>query len=336
MSSGKKRPTLRDVAQVAGVSYQSVSRVINDQPGVSDRLRAKIKRIMRDMHYQPNRAAQMLSSQRSKLIEVITTSVFFEAPLAAIMNAVKAHGYHVTFNPVGPDPAQFKAAIRGAEARMVGGMLLLPIDVHFDDETELFELCGAVPFVQLIAMPGSKVPSVVVDQVAGAQMAVQHLIDLGHTQIAHVCGPATHVDAITRAEGWQDTLVANGLTPGPMVMGDFRAASGRDAVHELLDTGETFTAVFAGNDDMAFGVLDGLRARGLRVPDDVSVVGFDNIELSEAANPRLTTVDQDFRELGALAVGYLLEFINNPQMSVHQRVIQPELIIRDSTCPPKT
>lgn len=331
-----KRPTLRDVAKAAGVSYQSVSRVINDQPGVSDKLRAKIKRIMDEMGYQPNRAAQMLSSRRSQLLEVITTSVYFEYPIASIVNEAKTHGYNVMVSPVAPDRAQLRDVLRGAEARLVDGLILLLIDLRLDDETELFDLCGTVPFVQMNAFLGSKTPSVIIDQAAGAQMATQHLIDLGHTHIAKVCGPMTHHDAIMRYEGWRDTLAANGLEPGPVIECDyFRPSSGQRAIIDLVDSGQEFTAVFAGNDDLAFGVMDGLRACGLRVPEDVSVVGFDDIELAAFAAPHLTSVAQQFSELGSLTVTYLLERIANPAASIHQRVISPKLMIRDSTCPPK-
>jgi DNA-binding LacI/PurR family transcriptional regulator len=164
-----------------------------------------------------------------------------------------------------------------------------------------------------------------------ARLATQHLIDLGHREIAEISGPLLNYDGCDRHEAWIATLEDNGIEPGPSVDGGFTIDGGYAAMCQLLESGAKFTAVVIGNDSMAFGAHTALRERGLSVPDHVSVVGFDDLPESAHFVPALTTICQDFAVLGQLAIEYLISKIENPQPPVHQRVLLPKLITAEST-----
>jgi DNA-binding LacI/PurR family transcriptional regulator len=180
---------------------------------------------------------------------------------------------------------------------------------------------------------GVSLPSVIYDQAKGARLATQHLIDLGHRQIAEITGPLLNYDAHDRHEGWVATLADNGIPQGPYVESDFTIEDGYQAMCRLLDGGKEFTAVFVGNDSMALGGQTALRQRGLRVPEDISVVGFDDVPETAHLVPGLTTIRQDFQLLGQLAVEYIIDLIEKPDAPIYQRVLPPKLIIRESTRP---
>lgn len=333
MPQPTKRPTVRDVARRAGVSAQSVSRVINNQSGVSDETRKHILRVMAELGYRPNRAAQTLASQRSQLLEVITMDIYYSGPFKEVVSAAaRRRGYHVMFSEV--TKSGFAHAVDSAAARSVDGLILIPSMPELDvSDAELIHMCNEIPFVQVATAVGAKVPSVVCDQQKGARLAVKHLIDLGHKHIAEISGPSNVLDAILRHDAWLSTLVEHGLTPGPSEIGGFRAGGGHAAMLRLLDSGEPFSGVFVGNDEMALGAMRALHERGLRVPQDVSVVGFDNIEQAPYFTPPLTTVIQDFHTMGELVVEYLIALIEKPDTPYYQRVLTPELVVRQSTCP---
>jgi DNA-binding LacI/PurR family transcriptional regulator len=195
----------------------------------------------------------------------------------------------------------------------------------------LIQLTDGVPFVQIGARLGAAIPSVIYDQAQGARLATQHLIDLGHRQIAEISGPLLNYDAHDRHAGWLKTLEDCGLTPGASVEGNFNIEGGYRAMSRLLDQGAEFTAVFIGNDSMAMGAHTALREQGLRVPDDVSIVSFDDIPEAAHFVPGLTTVQQDFDRMGRLATEFLVSLIKSPDTPVHQRVLQPKLVVREST-----
>ena len=180
---------------------------------------------------------------------------------------------------------------------------------------------------------GSRVPSVIIDQHYGTEQAVRHLIDLGHKRIAEISGPADPgwVDARLRHAGYLDTLATHGLKPGPVASGDWTAASGAEAAERLLGEGAPFTAIVAGNDQMALGAIHELRRAGKRVPEDVSVVGYDDTPEAPYYDPPLTTVRQDFEALGQQSVDYLLGLIDVPETPMQQRVLSPTLVVRAST-----
>jgi LacI family transcriptional regulator len=198
------------------------------------------------------------------------------------------------------------------------------------DYEGLAQVCRGMPFVQVFNELPPHVPSVVIDQRLGSRLATQHLIDLGHTAICEISGPASWFGAQVRHDSWANTMDEAGLTPGASVRGDWSAKSGYEAACRLIDEGNTFTALVVGNDQMALGAIYALNERQLHVPEKVSVVGFDDIPEAAYFLPPLTTVRQDFAALGDQSVEYLVSFIENPDIPIHQRVLYPELIVRQS------
>ncbi|MCC6804096.1 MAG: LacI family DNA-binding transcriptional regulator [Anaerolineae bacterium] len=324
-----KRPTLRDVAREAGVSYQTVSRVINSDMHVSPVTRARVLNTIEMLGYRPNRAAQILQTERSHTLEVIMLFSGFNRFLYEMARAAHDLGYHFVISTISTD--EFPAALQSAASRFIDGLLLIPLEPIIDDYEQLIQLTDGVPFVQIGAKLGAAVPSVIYDQTQGARLATQHLIDLGHRSIAEISGPLANYDAYDRHVGWQKTLEENRLAPGVSIESDFNIEGGYQAMRSLLDQRADFTAVFIGNDSMAMGAHTALRERGLRVPDDISLVSFDDIPEAAHFVPGLTTIRQDFDRMGRLATEFLVSMIESPDTPIHQRVLHPRLIVREST-----
>lgn len=324
-----KRPTLRDVAREAGVSYQTVSRVINNDTHVSDATRARVLKTIEALGYRPNRAAQILQTERSHTLEVIMFFSGFNRFLYEMARAAHDLHYHFVISTISTD--EFASALQNAASRFIDGLLLIPLVPIIDDYEQLIQLTDGVPFVQIGAKLGADIPSVIYDQAQGARLATQHLIDLGHRAIAEISGPLVNYDAQGRHEGWLKTLEDNRIEPVASIEGNFNIEGGYAAMQNLLDEGVYFTAVFVGNDSMAMGAHTALRERGLRVPDDISLVSFDDIPEAAHFVPGLTTVQQDFHRMGRLATEFLVSMIEQPDTPIHQRVLQPKLIVREST-----
>jgi LacI family transcriptional regulator len=326
-----KRPTLRDVAREAGVSYQTVSRVINNNSHVSSDTRTRVLDAISSLGFRPNRAAQIMQTERSQTLEVVMPYYGFNRVLYDMARATNQLGYHFVISAVAPD--EFAETLESGTSRFIDGFILVPLIPIVDDYDALRSLTGGIPFVQIGARLGASLPSVIYDQGQGACLATQYLIDLGHHDIAEISGPLLNYDACDRHEGWLTTLKDNGMPAHMSIEGDFTIDGGYQAMSRLLDAGMKFTAVFIGNDSMAFGAHTALRERGLRVPDDVSIVGFDDIPESAHFMPGLTTIHQDFEMLGRLAVEYIVSMVEKPNTPVYQRVLIPKLVIRGTTRP---
>jgi DNA-binding LacI/PurR family transcriptional regulator len=281
--------------------------------------------------FVPNRAAQILQTKRSHTIEAVIPYHGFNRVLHAMARATNQQGYHFIISAIDPD--EFEEAMASGRSRFIDGYILVPSFSITDDYEELLRLTGQVPFVQIGARRGANVPSVIYDQYEGARLATRHLIERGHRQIAEISGPMTTYDGLARHETWLKTLTDYGLETHRTIEADFSIDGGYNAMNTLLDRGDPFTGVFIANDSMAYGAHSALRQRGLRVPDDVSVVGFDNLEESGHFVPGLTTVHQDFDLMGRMAVEYIIDLIDNAKTAIHQRVLIPKLIVRDSTQP---
>lgn len=330
----KKQPTIRDIAKLANVSYQTVSLVINDKPGVSEKTRKRIMRLMEEMEYRPNRAAQMLTTHRSNTLELIVVDVQYGGRLADstknMVRVAREAGYSLlvseTESGVLPD------ALESARSRMVDGIVMYAPRLRISDD-ELVAMCDGIPLVRRDYVPSSRLAWVGFDQVYATRSAVEHLIALGHRQIAAIPPASDLITGYWRELTWRNVLHEHGLTPGPSCAGDYSMSSGYEAALSLIASGQPFTALLVGTDYMAMGALRALREKGLRVPDDVSVVGFDNSEIAAYTAPPLTTVDFKFAKQDELAVKYLLELIADPQIELHQRVLMSDLIVRESTRP---
>lgn len=334
--SDSRRNTLHDVARLSGVSYQTVSRVINHHPYVSDDTRQRVLKAIEELDYRPNRAAQSLAGTKSNTLAMTTFGLNNYGPAQMVINieqASRAAGYDLILANVNDtELTSLHTAINHIRRWEVDGLLLITPIVG-TNYAALQALCGSTPVMLIGIASGLDVPSVVIDQQEGTRQLTQHLIDLGHREICAITGPQQWFDGLTRHESWLRTIRTAGLTPGMFIEGDWTAGSGYNAVHQLMRCDARFTALVAGNDQMAVGAIHALREYGRRVPDDVSVVGFDDIPEAAYFSPPLTTVRQEFDALGKHGIDSLIELINNPHAQIRQSVITPEVILRASTLP---
>ncbi|MFJ8894504.1 LacI family DNA-binding transcriptional regulator [Leifsonia sp. NPDC102414] len=344
-NGSNRAPGVRDVARVAGVSRQTVSRVMNEHPSIRDETRMRVLAAMEELRFRPNRAARMLSTARSTTIGILASSastLFGPASsIDAVENAARAAGYFVTIAHVADTSAEeVDAALDHLAAQAVDGIVVVAPERPVVDA--LRSAAVGVPFVTLHGSQDPGGDGVFVDQVAGARLAVRHLLDLGHRRIAHLAGPPEWAEAAARQRGFTAELAAAGLEGIVTEPGDWTSASGARIGAALLAgaAGRDVTAVFSSNDQMALGLLHALRSAGRRVPEDVSVVGFDDIPEAAYFAPPLTTVRQDFAELGRRCVARLLAEIDGavttstPTPTPSPTPIAPTLIARSSTTAP--
>jgi LacI family transcriptional regulator len=327
--------TMLDVAKSCGVSYQTVSRVINNSPEVSVKTRHLVLKAIKNLGYHPNQLARSLKTHRSSILEVITFGVetFIPRELIIAMGRTSIeHGYSLMFTDIPKDdPVEENRLYAHLNSGLCDGAILTaPV------ESSLFEKISAdpplLPIIQIRNKRGSSAPSVIIDQYFGSQLATQHLLDLGHRQIAEICAPLNYHEALSRHTAFKDTLHACGLSPTDIVeAAEWMPCDGYQAANQLLDHGSHFSGLIAANDYLALGAILALNERGLRIPEDISIVGFDDTPESAYYMPPLTTVRQDYEALGAESIHYLVEIITNRETSTHQRVLMPQLIVRQST-----
>jgi len=327
-----RAPGMLDVARLAGVSHQTVSRVLNDHPSVRPETRAKVQAAIRELGYRRNSAARALATARSSTIGLLAASSSRSGPvstLVAVEEAARAAGMYVSVVGLSVyDPSSVRDALDHFLDQGVEGLIAIAPVRDAVQAAAAVALDLPVVVVAPTVADGRSL-HVAVDQRQGARAAVRHLLELGHTRIAHVAGPPAWLDAAERAAGWRDELAAAGLALGPILAGDWTAAGGYAAGGRLLaEPGPT--AVFAANDLTALGLVRAVSEGGLQVPEDLSVVGFDDIEVAAYARPPLTTVRQDFGELGRAAVRLLLGRLAGEQQPT-TTFLAPELRRRAST-----
>jgi LacI family transcriptional regulator len=327
-----KRPTIRDIAKEAGVSYQTVSRALNNQSRIAPETRERILQIANELGYHPNKAARMLSTQRSYVLEVnlvnIEPATAFALSTKIMADTAKSYGYSVMFAEITPD--EIGKAIESAASRLVDGIALYAPRLNSDDTLAELSVDHNIPIVRRDYAPDSKLASVGFDQVYGTMLAMQHLLEQGHRHLAEISGPLEYTAATIRHNTQQKILQENGIEPGPSVAGDYSIKSGYRAMRQLLKSESSFTALIAGNDHMALGAIHALREQGRRVPDDVSIIGFDDKHYAAYIDPPLTTVRQPFDQQDKMVIEYLIELIEKPDTEIYHRVLQPKLIIRKS------
>ncbi|XVV08257.1 LacI family DNA-binding transcriptional regulator [Actinoplanes sp. CA-131856] len=326
---------MADVARLAGVSSQTVSRVSNGHPGVVDATRQQVLDAMKELGYRPNSAARALKRGEFRTIGVILFTLATTGnsrTVEAIANHAAEQGYAITLIPVA-SPTQ--DGVLGAFTRLgelaVDGVIVI-MEVHLLDAVAL-ELPPGAQVVVVDSDAGDRYPVVDTDQADGARQAVSHLLGLGHDTVRHVSGPADSFSAGRRAQAWRDVLTEAGRPVPPMLQGDWSAESGYRAGLEIAGD-PSCTAVFTANDQMALGVLRALHERGRRVPDEVSVVGFDDIPDAVSYLPPLTTIHQDFAEMGRRCVDRLLHQIRGEAAPPGRALVPTRLVTRESTAPP--
>ena len=332
--SDARLPRLEDVAEHAGVSHQTVSRVINNHPNVSKATREKVEAAIAELGYRRNTAARSLVTRRSQTIGVLGSELAQYGPantLLGVEQAARDAGYFVSIaalRAVSRD-AIFDALRHFTDQSVDGIAVLVP---HSETLKILEEYNAGVPVIAVGSLGSAAVSGAMVDQKRGAELAVGHLIERGHRRIVHVAGPSDWTDGALRAEGWRSALADAGLPHDLLHEGDWSAGSGYD-IGRKLAAERSATAVFVGNDQMALGVLRAFNEAGVRVPDDVSVVGFDDQPESAYFSPPLTTVRQDFEELGRRCMDIMLKEIE-AGAPVSSTVVTPGLLLRASTAPP--
>ncbi|WP_345188909.1 LacI family DNA-binding transcriptional regulator [Microbacterium panaciterrae] len=323
---------IRDVAREAGVSYQTVSRVLNGSDRIRESTREHVQSVIDRLGYRPNPVARALSTNRSRTIGVVTAQSALYGPataVAAIEFAARDAGYRLSIaNLRSGDPGEVRSSIDDLRSHAVEAIIVIAPQQQV--LSEVAEMSVDVPIVAL--GPSGERNSMAMDQIAGARAAVAHLADLGHEFIVHLAGPQDWTEAEARMAGYLRELDARDLRVRAPLLGDWSSQFGYDAGLSLLRMPD-FTAVFAGNDSMALGFLHACRDRGARVPEDISVVGFDDIPDAAHFFPPLTTVHQDFVELGRRTIGMLLAQLNGTETT--EEPLVPRLIVRESTAAPR-
>ena len=337
-----KRVTIKQVAEEAGVSIQTVSRVLNDMPHVAPETRERVLQVIERLQYRPSALARSLINQRSMMLGVITAGLTYIGPsrsLDGIASKAEAVGYSVLLNELPAfDTNDTRAILHGMLARQVDGVIWAVPEAGNNREWVLEQLPDLhVPFVFLTMHPQPGLPIVAVDSRAGARLAVEHLLQQGFRRIGHVAGPLVWWEAKERKAAWEETLRAAGLPVEERMWteGNWSSKSGELAAWRLLEQYPEMDAVFVANDQMALSMLSVARAKGRNVPRDLAVVGFDGIPESAYFSPPLTTVHQDLHELGCRAVQQVIDMIDSSRNSLAREPVitwlQPELLVREST-----
>jgi DNA-binding LacI/PurR family transcriptional regulator len=327
---------MMDVARLAGVSHQTVSRVLNEHPNVSEPTRLKVRAAIAELGYRPNRTARALVTGTSKVIGVVAPNTALYGPasmLTAFEQAAQDSGFAVNVGSVRSlnERSIADAVERHLDQRVAGLVVIAPVA---SAGPALARLPEDIPLVTIDGDPERASTLVTVDQVLGARLATEHLLAAGHSTVWHISGPADWFDAAGRVRGWEEALRGAGAEQPPLLTGDWSAESGyRNG--KLLARLPEVTAVFTANDHIALGLLRALSEHGRRVPEEISIVGFDDLPTARHFLPPLTTVRQDFHALGTKAMDVLRAALEKREIPQRSK-ISTELIVRESTAPPRS
>lgn len=330
--------TIKDVAEHAGVSASTVSHVINGTRHVSDTSRTAVLRAMEALNYQPNRLARSLRNRRTQTLGILlpnNANPFFALVLGGIEAAAYDHGYNVILGNANDDPTRELDYLDILLSKQVDGVVLVSTGAY--QEALDFLAARTTPVVMVDRSPGDaytdfQIDTVFTENQHGGVLATEHLIKLGHRRIGCIGGPSTITSSADRVVGYRQALETAGLPVNPdlIVGGNFEHESGYRACQQLLALPEPPTAIFVSNDLMAVGALCAIHEAGLHVPDDMSVVGYDDIPLASFTVPRLTTIAQPARELGVQAVDLLVKRLTDKQAPACHERLPVRLVKRDS------
>ena len=330
-----KPATIRDVADRAQVSVASVSRVLTGAGPVTEATRLKVLEAVEALQYVPHSGARSLSTSRTQTIGVILPDLygeFFSELIRGMDVAARALGFHLIVSSSHDDAAEASAPLRSMRGRVDGLIVLSP---HLDAANLAATLAGRLPILLMNGGDGAGRPSIVVDNHGGAVQAVEHLVATGRRRIAHISGPTGNLEAETRLTGYLEAMARADLAT-LVVEGAFDQASGYRAGAELAARADRPDAIFAGNDMMAVGAMLALQDAGLGVPDDVALVGFDDVPIAGLMRPGLTTLRIQIAETGRRALERVVRLINAAGEDVADtacEVVRPELVVRPSSNP---
>jgi DNA-binding LacI/PurR family transcriptional regulator len=335
VAKSAREPAMTDVAALAGVSHQTVSRVLNNHPNVREQTRMRVRAAIVELGYRPNGAARLLATGTSQVIGVVSRSSTLYGPaatLAALAETALQHGFTVNVESVRTlDHRPISDAIgRHLDQRVAGLVVIAPVEAASE---ALDDVPEDMPLVSIDGDPDRPDELVTIDQEAGGYAATRHLLDAGHRTVWHVSGPSDWFDSRGRVKGWRRALTEAGAEVPPLMPADWSAASGYHA-GQIIARMSDVTAVFAANDHLCLGILRALHERGRRVPQDVSIVGFDDVPEAAYYLPPLTTIRPDFDAAAAASLELLLAQIRSGRRSGERRLLPPTLISRDSVAPP--
>jgi len=336
----KKRVTSQDVANLAGVSRTTVSFVLNEVKGfnISPETRQKVRAAAESLNYIPDATAQALASRRAKAIGLvmtrsphhIATDAFLPQIIGGLMEVIKDNKLRLLIEYVEVEH-QDRVYLELARAKHIDGMILLTPRL---DDAGLKKLEQVdIPTVLMGHLEGTNLHSVDVDNKLAAQQGVQYLLELGHTEIACIANaPPSYAASPDRVAGYKNSLLAAGIIPDDEMIryADFDPQSGYDRMKSLLESGRKFTAVFVASDNVAMGVKAALREAGLRIPEDISLVGFDDIPWAQYADPPLTTVHLQAQEMARTACLVLMDLLQGLEPELKQQIIGTHLVVRKS------
>ena len=327
----EKKPNIYDVARLAEVSHQTVSRVLNNQPNIRPATRARVEAAMATLGYQPNPAARSLVTAKSNMLGLLVSDTGLYGPagmLNAMERSARQAGYFAITVAVRFDsPESWAEGLQHLSRMHVEGIATIAL------QSEVIKMAAKImPTIKLIAIDtddqANKVNAVGIDNLGGGHMATRHLIELGHKKILHIMGPSTSSEAQNRRRGYEQAMAEAGLEPA-VVQGDWTAETGFRIGIELNLELTGYTAIFTANDQLSLGLMKALNMRGVSVPHDISLVGFDDIPESPYFNPPLTTIRQDFNQLGEVAIEMLLSDLAGTKRKKFE-ALKPNLIVRDS------
>ncbi|WP_226527142.1 LacI family DNA-binding transcriptional regulator [Metabacillus niabensis] len=325
---------MSDVAKLANVSPATVSRVLSNPDLVSKETREKVMEVINKVNYKPHIVARQFRTKETKIILVVVpdiTSAFFSKVLRGIEHVAVQNGYQVILGDTENDTEREQEYINLLLQKQADGMVLLTAR---QDKTQLEEIAEHFPMVLACEyMDGLNVPTVSIDNISSARKATEHLIQQGHTKIAHITGPINVILSRDRLRGFQQAMMSHDLEIDSAYIqeGDFTFESGYHQMLKLLALETPPSAVFAFNDEMAMGAIKAVKDSYLSVPEDVAIVGFDNIKMSSVIEPNLTTINQPKYEIGKKAMELLLKLINGESLQKKKFVMKDELIIRESS-----
>lgn len=337
------RPTIKEVATAAGVSTQTVSRVINKRPDVSPETRKRVQTVIEELKYRPSALARSLIQQRSYTLGVVTAGLRFIGPsrtLSGITKAAEEKGYSLLLKELPQfDTAEITPIFQALHDRHVDGIIWAVAEVGDNRKwINHHSLETSIPMVYLAMEPRQDVLVVSIDNYLGAQMAVRHLFQQGYKHIGHIAGPMDWWEAQQRMKGWEAVLAEAKMQPDVhhWVEGNWSSASGAQAIEKLLIQYAEMDAVFVGNDQMALGVMQVAAQKGRRIPEDLGVVGFDDIPESAFFFPPLTTIQQDQYRIGKVAVEQIIQIIESNLDGLESEhsnsfILSPTPVVRQSS-----
>ena len=318
-----------DVAKQAGVSHQTVSRVLNDSQRVAAKTREKVERAITELGYQRNNAARSLVTSQTRMIGVVMTNTGFFGPnstMRAMEKQARENGYFAVSVSVDAESSEsIETGIRQMKDLGVDALVMIaPQIVSLEIARPLL---GGIPIVILDHSQEAGLFSVTIDDYLGAKKATRHLIDAGHRDLLHITGPDGWFETDARTRGFMDACNEARINSPKILQGSWESETGYELANEVADSG--VTAVFCANDQLAIGLMRGLNKLGLDVPKDVSIVGYDDLPESKYLNPPLTTIRQDFEQLGKRLMTLLLEELSG-DTTVRRESIEPGLVVRES------